>query len=94
MADVRWSIHVPADLDRALRLFLASRGGKKGDLSRFVEEAVLDRLLLLDAADAQTRNADLTEQDALELVTQAVKEVRRARGRGHQRPAVGSSRKR
>ncbi len=94
MEDVRWSIHVPTDVDRALRLFLASRGGRKGDLSRFVEEAVLDRLLLLTAAESQVRNADLSEDDALELVTQAVKEVRRARGGGHQRPVIGSPRQR
>ncbi|MEN8132154.1 MAG: putative toxin-antitoxin system toxin component, PIN family [Pseudomonadota bacterium] len=40
MSKVRWSIVVRDEVDRALRSYLARRGTKKGDLSRFVEEAV------------------------------------------------------
>lgn len=41
MASTRWNIAVSAATDQALRMFLASEGGgRKGDLSRFVEEAV------------------------------------------------------
>ena len=36
----RWSLKVSRDTDVALRTLLASRGGRKGDLSRFVEDAV------------------------------------------------------
>lgn len=40
MASTRWNIAVSAETDQALRMFLASQGGgRKGDLSRFVEEA-------------------------------------------------------
>lgn len=46
MSTVRWNISVSADTDQALRVFLASRGGgKKGDLSRFIEEAVKAHIL-------------------------------------------------
>ena len=40
--NARWSLVVSRDTDIALRQFLASHGGRghKGDLSRFVEEAV------------------------------------------------------
>lgn len=47
MSNIRWSIAVPEDTDRALRTFLARTGGKKGDLSRFVDEAVVTRLFEL-----------------------------------------------
>ena len=41
MNAIRWNVAVSADTDQSLRLFLASQGGgRKGDLSRFIEEAV------------------------------------------------------
>ena len=36
----RWNLSIPEQTDRAVRTFLARTGGKKGDLSRFVDEAV------------------------------------------------------
>jgi len=39
MSNTRWSVVVPEDTDRALRTYLARKGTKKGDLSRFVDEA-------------------------------------------------------
>jgi hypothetical protein len=50
MASVRRNIAVSVGTDQALRLYLASRvGGRKGDLSRFIEEAVRARLFDLTA---------------------------------------------
>jgi hypothetical protein len=46
MSTVRWNIAVSPDLDQSVRLFLAAQGGgRKGDLSRFIEEAVRADLL-------------------------------------------------
>ena len=40
MNTIRWNVAVSADTDQSLRMFLASQGGgRKGDLSRFIEEA-------------------------------------------------------
>ena len=36
----RWNLSIPEQTDRAVRTFLARTGDKKGDLSRFVDEAV------------------------------------------------------
>ena len=41
---VRWSLKVSRDTDEALRAYLGQTGGRKGDLSKFVQEAVRDRL--------------------------------------------------
>ena len=50
MSTTRWNIAVSSDTDQSLRLFLASIGvGRKGDLSRFVEEAVRAHILQLTA---------------------------------------------
>ena len=40
MSNVRWSIVVRDEVDKALRTYLGRHGTKKGDLSQFVEEAV------------------------------------------------------
>jgi len=58
MSNTRWSVVVPEETDRALRSYLARKGTKKGDLSRFVDEAVLTRLFELTVEDVKWRNQD------------------------------------
>ena len=41
---VRWSLKVSRGTDEALRAYLGQTGGRKGDLSKFVQEAVRARL--------------------------------------------------
>jgi hypothetical protein len=56
-SNARWSLVVSRDTDIMLRQFLANHGGgRKGDLSRFVEEAVCARMLDLAANEAKTAN--------------------------------------
>jgi hypothetical protein len=73
MASTRWNIAASAATDQALRMFLASQGGgRKGDLSRFVEEAVRAHLLELSAEDAKTANAGVSEADLAAMVDEAL----------------------
>lgn len=56
-AATRWSLVVSAATDQALRQFLAGQGrGRKGELSRFVEEAVQARILELSVQQAKAQN--------------------------------------
>lgn len=64
----RWSLKVSRDTDVALRTLLATRGGRKGDLSRFVEEAVNREVLRQTMNDLRERNADLDEDEVTRLV--------------------------
>ena len=41
---VRWSLKVSRDTDEELRAHLGQNGARKGDLSRYVQEAVKARL--------------------------------------------------
>jgi|TARA_R110002167_G_scaffold206669_5_gene410680 hypothetical protein len=72
----RWSVNVDSRTDIDLRTYLAQRGMKKGDLSKFIEDAVKWRLL--DLTMAETREAfadtDATELDA--LIDEAVSAAR------------------
>ena len=73
MSTVRWNLAVSADTDQSLRLFLASQGGgRKGDLSRFVEEAVRAHILELTAEQAKSANAIINEMDMDALVDEAL----------------------
>lgn len=68
MTTVRWNIAVSPEVDRSVRMFLAAQGGgRKGDLSRFIEEAVRAYMLerAVDQAKAATAGMDATELDAL-----------------------------
>jgi hypothetical protein len=72
MSSVRRSIVVPKETDRALRSYLARRGTKKGDLSRFVEEAVQARLFELTVEDVKGRNRQFAQNSILEAVDEAL----------------------
>ena len=64
----RWNLTIPEKTDRAVRTFLARTGGKKGDLSRFVDAAVRRRVLDLTVAEIKERNAEQDQQKILELI--------------------------
>lgn len=73
MGTVRWNIAVSPDTDQAVRLFLASQdGNRKGDLSRFIEEAVRAHILELSAEQAKAANANLTEDELADSVAEAI----------------------
>jgi hypothetical protein len=66
-ASTRWNLVVPKELDKSLRQFLANEGrGKKGDLSRFVTEAVNKHIFdcALKAAQEHNANVPLEEIEA------------------------------
>ncbi len=70
---IRWNIAVSQDTDQALRMFLANQGGgRKGDLSRFVEEAVRIHILELTADQAKVANANISENDLSAIVEEAI----------------------
>jgi hypothetical protein len=73
MNTTRWNVAVSTDTDQALRMFLASQGGgRKGDLSRFIEEAVRAHILELSAEQAKAANAHVSEPDLSDAVDEAL----------------------
>lgn len=73
MNQIRWNIAVSADTDQSLRMYLASQGGgRKGDLSRFIEEAVRAHILELTAEHVKAANAEVSENDLTAIVEEAV----------------------
>ena len=76
---VRWNIKVSRETDLTLRTFLGARGGKKGDLSKFIEEAVRWRLFHRTVQDIKERNADTDPNELQRIIDGAVSEVRAER---------------
>jgi hypothetical protein len=77
MDTIRWNVAVSADTDQSLRMFLASQGGgRKGDLSRFIEEAVRAHILELTAEQAKAANANVSEVDLTSVVDEAIQWAR------------------
>ena len=76
---IRWTVKVSKDTDVSLRTFLAQRGGKKGDLSKFIEDAVRWRVLEQTVAETKARNANRSLREIESAVDEAVAAVRAER---------------
>lgn len=68
-----------------MRSFLAQRGMKKGDLSKFIEEAVKWRVLDQTMTEARSKFADLPAAEVEAIVGEAVTAVRKERRAGRQK---------
>ena len=75
---IRWTVSVSKDTDIAVRSFLAQRGMKKGDLSKFIEDAVKWRVLDQAMAEARDKFADMPAEALDSLIDEAVIAVRQA----------------
>jgi hypothetical protein len=78
---VRWNIKVSKETDLTLRTYLGAQGMKKGDLSKFIEEAVRWRIFNRTVQDIKARNADTGPDELQALIDDAVREVRTQRRR-------------
>jgi hypothetical protein len=81
----RWNLKVSRETDVALRTLLATRGGKKGDLSRFVEDAVNREVLRQTVQSVRERNAGFDEKEIDQLVTEQLHEMRQSYWTEHRR---------
>lgn len=76
---VRWNIKVSKETDLTLRTFLGARGAKKGDLSKFIEEAVRWRVFHRTVQDIRERNAEVDPDELQRIIDETVSEVRAER---------------
>ena len=72
----RWTISVSKETDIALRTFLAQRGMKKGDISKFVEEAVKWRVFDETLAEVREKFTDLPPDELQALIDEATQSAR------------------
>ena len=75
----RWSLVVSKETDISLRTYLAQHGMRKGDLSKFVEEAVRWRVLDLSVSETKAKNQGVPAKELEAAIDEAVREVRAER---------------
>ena len=73
----RWTVTVSKETDLALRSFLGSRGMRKGDISKFIEDAVRWRMFNATRREVQEAFADLSAEEVEALVDEALTATRR-----------------
>lgn len=72
----RWTVTVSKETDISVRSLLAQRGMKKGDLSKFIEDAVKWRVLDQTISEARAEFADIRPDDLQALIDEATETVR------------------
>jgi hypothetical protein len=76
---IRWTVKVSKSTDTSLRTHIAQKGMKKGDLSKFIEEAVRWRVFHQTVEDAKARNAKLPQEEIDAAIDEALTAVRAER---------------
>ena len=76
---VRWNIKVSKEIDLTLRTYLGARGMKKGDLSKFIEDAVRWRIFNRTVQGIKSRNAAADPDELQGIFDGAVREARAER---------------
>ena len=72
----RLTISWSKEADHALRTYLGSQGMKKGDLSKFIEEAVRWRIFHQTVREARESFADVSQDELQKMIDEAAEEVR------------------
>ena len=72
----RWNLVILEETDRSVRSYLARTGGKKGDLSKYIDRAVRQAVFWDTVENIQDRNKDLSSEEAQALADEALEAVR------------------
>ena len=81
---VRWNIKVSKSTDVAVRTLLAQKGLKKGDLSKFIEDAVKWRLFNQTVDEVREAFVDVPTDELHNIIDEAVASVRNEKYRERQ----------
>ena len=72
----RWTVTVSRETDLALRAYLGSQGMRKGDLSKFIEDAVRWRMFDRTVQEVKARHADTPVEELQAAIAAACTAVR------------------
>ena len=75
----RWNLVISDETNRSVRSHLARRGGKKGDLSLFVDRAVRQAVFWETLDSVWQANEGVSPEQAQQIADSAVAESRAAR---------------
>jgi hypothetical protein len=84
----RLTISWTKETDLDLRTYLGDLGVKKGNLSKFIEDAVRWHLFNQTIATVKARNATGDQQSLMQMIDATVRDVRRERARYREAPST------
>jgi hypothetical protein len=84
----RLTISWTKETDLDLRTYLGDQGMKKGDLSKFIEDAVRWHLFDQTVTTIKARNATGDPQSLMQMIDVTVRDVRRRRARYREAPST------
>ncbi len=73
---VRLTITWSKEADHALRSFLGAQGMKKGDISKFIEQAVRWRIFHQTVHEAREAFADVSPDELQKMIDEATEDAR------------------
>ena len=76
---VRWTVRVSPEIDQEVRAYLGRRWGKRGELSRLIEEALRAQIFEKSVERVKQRTASVPYARLKTIVREAVQYARRAR---------------
>ena len=85
-ATTRLTVTVSRETNLALRAYLGAQGMRKGDLSKFIEDAVRWRMFDQAVQGVKARNADVSSEELQAAIDEACSAVR-----GQKWPAVAKA---
>ena len=88
---VRWTVKVSKETDLTLRTYLGALGMKKGDLSKFIEEAVRWRIFNRTVREIKARHVNADPDELQAIIDGSVREVRAERRSNRKRKAYKAS---
>lgn len=83
----RLTITLSKEADFSLRSFLGAEGMKKGDLSKFIEEAVRWRIFHQTVRKARRAFADVSPEELQKMIDETVDDVRAKRYQQRRQPS-------
>jgi hypothetical protein len=72
----RLTVTFSRETDLAMRAYLGAQGMRKGDLSRFIEDAVRWRMFDSAVQAVKARNADISPEDLQAAIDEACSQTR------------------
>lgn len=76
---VRWTVKVSPEIDQKVRAYLGRRGGKRGGLSRLIQEALRAQIFEKSVDRVKRRTASVPYAQLKTIVREAIQYARRTR---------------
>lgn len=69
---IQWNLTIPEKTDQAVRAYLSQKDSEINDLSKFVDEAVRQKIFRQIVQNIKNQNASRDQQELMDTINEAV----------------------